>query len=299
MSDRDYYEILGLTPRADGAMVDQAYWHLARKYQALATTNSRGRHLLDDLNEAYGVLGNARLRKEYDAFRDKVLVGGGVIGAVAADPAKQPRPTTDARRDGRLAGVLGGPTYVAAVLAGGGISAAWYMGSIALGSGAAAVAAALVLLPIVRRRITLRLSMPSLPSPSMPTVSMPSVNLPSVNMPSVSMPAIPNLAMPNVRTKINLAGVGERLGRTGERDEAIDADELRASTSAVIDRWRKSMGLKPMTLRALAADEPSNDLVEIVETERQLDETDSEPLMAVIDILKGAHKRAPAPAGED
>ena len=55
MSDRDYYEILGLTPTADGTMVDQAYWHLARKYQGLAATNPRAQYLLDELNEAYGV----------------------------------------------------------------------------------------------------------------------------------------------------------------------------------------------------------------------------------------------------
>ena len=41
--------------------------------------------------------------------------------------------------------------------------------------------------------------------------------------------------------------------------------------------------------------EPSTVLVDIVEGERQIDagETDSEPLNAVIDILRGAHKGRP------
>ena len=106
MSDRDYYEVLGLTPRADGTMVDQAYWHLARKYQQLATTNARGRRLLEELNESYGVLGNPRLRKEYDAFRDDVLVAKGVIGPVLAKPkkrTKQPsQPPADEPRERRV-----------------------------------------------------------------------------------------------------------------------------------------------------------------------------------------------------
>jgi hypothetical protein len=122
---------------------------------------------------------------------------------------------------------------------------------------------------------------------------MPSVSLPAVSMPDVSMPSLPQVSMPDVRApKLNLATVGERLGRSAERDAAIDPDELRASTSAVIARWRKSMGLRT-SLRDFAGPgngAPSTELVDIVESERQIDEATSEPLMAVIDILRGAHK---------
>ena len=75
-----------------------------------------------------------------------------------------------------------------------------------------------------------------------------------------------------------------------DRDAALDPDELRASTAAVIARWRKSMGLRVLPGQEIR-DEPSTDLVEIVETERQLDVDASEPLAAVIDILRGAHKK--------
>jgi curved DNA-binding protein CbpA len=66
MTEQNYYEILGLAPFADGAMVDQAYWHLAKTYQSLAEADPRARQALDDLNEAYAVLGTPRLRDEYD-----------------------------------------------------------------------------------------------------------------------------------------------------------------------------------------------------------------------------------------
>jgi curved DNA-binding protein CbpA len=67
MTTRTHYEVLGLAPGADGAMVDQAYWHLAKTYQQLAPQDPRAEQLLDELNEAYGILGTPRLREEYDA----------------------------------------------------------------------------------------------------------------------------------------------------------------------------------------------------------------------------------------
>jgi curved DNA-binding protein CbpA len=67
MAAGNYYEVLGLAPGADGAMVDQAYWHLAKTYQQQAPQDPRAEHLLDELNEAYGVLGTPRLREAYDA----------------------------------------------------------------------------------------------------------------------------------------------------------------------------------------------------------------------------------------
>ncbi len=66
MESQELYEVLGLQPFADGAMVDQAYWHLAKSFQTLAITDPRARQSLDDLNDAYGVLGTPRLREEYD-----------------------------------------------------------------------------------------------------------------------------------------------------------------------------------------------------------------------------------------
>ncbi|MBF6599377.1 MAG: DnaJ domain-containing protein [Dehalococcoidia bacterium] len=282
MSDRDYYEVLGLTPRADGTMVDQAYWHLARKYQALSTTNARGRRLLDELNEAYGVLGNARLRREYDAFRDDVLVGGGVIGPVRSKPkprsrsSDRPSPASGAVRT--LARLRVGAMLALAGV--GGIAAAVVLGRPAVGEAALAAVAAIAAFVLLRNRV--HIAMPALSMPGLPSLSMPS-------MPQVSMP---EMKAPN----LNLAQVGEAFARTGQ-DEPLDADELHASTAAVIARWRTRMGLTTPLRDLSAVDAPSDTtpstaLVEIVESERELEETESEPLRAVIDILRGAHRNA-------
>ena len=67
MIDRTYYEVLGLTPDADGTTVNRTYWLLARKYQSDASNDPRAHYLLDELNEAYAVLGTPSLRTVYDA----------------------------------------------------------------------------------------------------------------------------------------------------------------------------------------------------------------------------------------
>ena len=179
MSDRDYYEVLGLTPRADGAMVDQSYWHLARKYQSLSTTNAQGRRLLDELNEAYGVLGNPRLRQQYDGFRDEVLVAGGVIGPVRSKPQRRTKPTTASTRSlPRLALRLppGWKVYaLAAAIAVTGAVGAVALGAVAVGMAGLALAIAVAALPAVRSRINI-----TMPELSMPSLSMPSITLPDV-----------------------------------------------------------------------------------------------------------------------
>lgn len=292
MSDRDYYEVLGLTPRADGTMVDQAYWHLARKYQQLAMTNARGQRLLDDLNEAYGVLGNPRLRKEYDAFRDDVLVGKGVIGPVLAKPKKREKQaaeeaTPPRERRPRAPGLPNGSRVYAgaAAIAIAGAAGAVVLGAAALGFAALGLAVCVAAVPLVRSRV--RLSMPEL---SMPELTMPAMPRPNIALPKVTLPDISDISLPDVKTpKPDLSRVSQHLA--AGREEAIDPDELRASTAAVIARWRKSMGLRVLPGQALPDEEPSTDLVEIVDTERQIEESAGEPLAAVIDILRGAHKK--------
>ncbi len=268
MSDRDYYEVLGLTPSADGAMVDQGYWHLARKYQALSATNPRGHQLLDDLNEAYGVLGNPRLRREYDAFRDEVLVEGGVIR-----PVKSKAKGKSARK----AGAAGSQTWMArpriehwrtyatsAVIAALAFAGAWQ------GVNPAFVIAALVA----------GLAFSLTPSLKMSSVRL-KRQLPQVN---ITIPSIP-FSVPEIKApKLNLTKLGE-LAAHEDKDEPLDLDELRASTAAIIARWRKSMGLRAIE----PGDAPTTTLVEIVQSEREVEE--SEPLNAVLEILRGAHKK--------
>jgi hypothetical protein len=292
MSDRDYYEILGLTPRADGPMVDAAYWHLVRKYQALAATNPRAHRMIDELNEAYGVLGNPRLRKQYDAFRDDVLIQSGMIQPVASKPkARKPKAEKAERpekaeprhkeqkahkprslpsfslpqihiQNGRTYGLSG----IIALLA---FAAAWQGVSIVLVALALAGGLALALAPTVTKRIgELDLGMPELP-----TVTIPQVKAPRINLGEIS--AI------------------RELGAGGKDDPGIDADTLRLSTAATISRWRQSVGLK-----VPASDEPAGDIDEIETEEDEPGESDTAPLDAVMNILRNGAQRTPTPTRE-
>jgi hypothetical protein len=275
MSDRDYYEILGLTPTADGTMVDQAYWHLARKYQGLAATNPRAQYLLDELNEAYGVLGTPRLREQYDAFRDDVLIRKGMVKPVKAKPhaaARKAAEQSAARSASRLrlpripnarTHTLSG-IIVALALAG-----AWQGVNILFVLAALGIGLALSLTPALTNRLSgMQISMPTMPQVSMP-------QMPQIQAPKLSMPSLPEVQVPQLATATPL------------RDEGIDADELRASTAATIARWRASIGLKASV--ATDGTAPSSELVDIVESERELD-TEGEPLNAVMEILRGSHR---------
>jgi hypothetical protein len=82
---KDYYEVLRLQSGADAAAVEQAYWYLARRYSAAQRTDPDAKGQLDELNEAYGVLGSPILRREYDFRRN------GGVEPEDLDP-DQPRP---------------------------------------------------------------------------------------------------------------------------------------------------------------------------------------------------------------
>ncbi len=281
MSDRDYYEILGLTPRADGAMVDQAYWHLARTYQSLAPTDPRARGMLDELNEAYGVVGSSRLREQYDAFRDDVLIRKGMIKPISSRRSTRPLPEAAADVPGaspdrrRLAGLIPhehARTYaISAIIAALALAAAWDGMNPVFVISTLVAGLALSLTPALRRQ---------LPDITMPSVSMPSLSMPE--LPRVSLPKLPDVQA----TRLREIGVG------ASKDDPMDAGELHASTAAMISRWRDSVGLRALAPSPDAGQPdgtPSTALVDIVESERGLDD-ESAPLSVVIDILRGAHR---------
>jgi hypothetical protein len=280
MSDRDYYEILGLTPRADGAMVDQAYWHLVRKYQALAATNARAQYMIDELNEAYGVLGNPRLREQYDAFRDDVLIRRGMVQPVpskpkprrekAAEQAPAPEKKHRRKREGPL---LPLPqhwrTYaVSAVISLLAFAAAWQGVNIVLVVVALAAGLGFSLTPTLTRRI-------SEISFEMPQVSMPAVKAPKIDLPKVSELPVPAL---------------KEFAARGE--EGVDADTLSRSTRDTIARWRKSVGLgESLTDASMPVDMAPP--VAAREPEKPAEEEDGAAFNAVMDILRSGAKASP------
>ena len=97
MNTRELYEVLGLAPFADGAIVDQAYWHLAKTYQALSVTDPRARESLNDLNDVYAVLSTPRLREEYDATLSSVA---SVPSGVSRDADGSPNESRERRKFG-------------------------------------------------------------------------------------------------------------------------------------------------------------------------------------------------------
>ena len=255
-------------------MVDQAYWHLARKYQSLGTSHPSAAHMLDELNEAYGVLGNPRLRREYDAFRDDVLLASGVVSAVPAKP-KRAKKAAEAHAEKAHGSGWRAPRIanwrwygLSAIIAGLAFAAAWQGVNPVFVIAALAGGLLLSLTPALKRQVVAL---------------------------SIAMPAMPNVNLSDVKgPKLTLPKLAEFAGRP-EPDEPLDTDELRASTAAIISRWRQSMGLRaPQPSEPRDDHEPSKTLVEIVEAEHDL-EAESEPLTTVMDILRG-HK--PASSGE-
>jgi len=70
---KDYCLILQVHPEADAAMIDAAYWHLAKRYNEAAPHEPHARRRMEDLNEAYSVLGSPDRRDEYMKVRAEVL----------------------------------------------------------------------------------------------------------------------------------------------------------------------------------------------------------------------------------
>jgi curved DNA-binding protein CbpA len=210
MSERDYYEILGLPAGADGSTVNKTYWNLARKYQALATSDPRAHAMLDELNEAYNVLGTPALRDQFDAER-----------------ATRPSTTTE------------GETYPASarnafVTPSGGIETSrtsWRH----------------KLISAWRRGRTKSQTAPD----SIVTHGR------------------------SVEARVELAATPVRRG-------SASADEIRSSTASMVGRWRARAAAGAEVERA-----PDSTLVDIFRSELEI-ESQSEPLSAVLDVLRGS-----------
>ncbi len=274
MSDRDYYEILGLTPRADGPMVDQAYWHLVRKYQALASTNMRAQYMIDELNEAYGVIGNPKLREQYDAFRDDVLIRAGMIKPVTSKPKPEKAPKPEAEPKVRHERNLSLPTVslpahwrtyaVSGIIALLAFAAAWQGVNIVLVAVALAAGLGFSLAPTLTRKM------------SELNFEMPTVALPDLKVPRVDVPKVPALKL--------------REFGGADKEEGIDADTLTRSTRDTIARWRHSVGLK-VTEPDQNADGEHIDMRDDVMPPAP--DPDADPFSTVMDILRSGAKTTP------
>lgn len=78
MKYRDYYEILGVDKKASQKEIKNAYRKLAKKYHPdLNPNDKKAQEKLQEINEAYEVLGDEDKRKKYDTFGANYNMNGG------------------------------------------------------------------------------------------------------------------------------------------------------------------------------------------------------------------------------
>ncbi|MGE5377011.1 MAG: molecular chaperone DnaJ [Bacteroidota bacterium] len=79
MSNRDYYEILGIGRSASDDEIKAAFRRLARQYHPDVNKEPDAEEKFKEINEAYGVLSDAEKRARYDRFGKEGLgnMGGG------------------------------------------------------------------------------------------------------------------------------------------------------------------------------------------------------------------------------
>lgn len=80
MSQRDYYEILGVSRSAGDAEIKSAYRKLALKYHPDRNQEEGAAERFKEAAEAYAVLSDAEKRQRYDQFGHAGVQGGGGFG---------------------------------------------------------------------------------------------------------------------------------------------------------------------------------------------------------------------------
>ncbi|MBP9765930.1 MAG: molecular chaperone DnaJ [Candidatus Pacebacteria bacterium] len=81
MSQKNYYELLGITKSASKEEVKKAFYKLASKYHPDKKTGDEAK--FKEINEAYQVLSNDQKRKEYDTYGQTFSGAGSQNGAGA------------------------------------------------------------------------------------------------------------------------------------------------------------------------------------------------------------------------
>lgn len=269
MSERDHYEVLGLSSTADGTAVNRTYWQLARKYQALAPSDPRAHGMLDELNEAYNVLGTPALRDAYDANRSdcddpRADEREQSVGAKSARSWRAPK-AAGSQEPGTSSSTAALKSWMVygcgAALTAAGAAAGFATGNLILDALAGGGAVAIGVAAARQAPFGARRGRKGSPSP--------------VEAPAPSQSAAQARRRP----------AAEPLSASIVRNRSASADEVRTSTASMVGRWRTKANATPKPDAA----EPDHTLVDIFRSEQEI-ETQSEPLTAVLDVLRGSRK---------
>jgi len=75
--DKDFYDVLGVSPEATAEEIKKAYRRLAQTYHPDANPEDKSaEEKFKEISEAYATLSNPDQRKEYDQVRRMVETGG-------------------------------------------------------------------------------------------------------------------------------------------------------------------------------------------------------------------------------
>ncbi len=77
---RDYYEVLGVSKKADESDLKRAYRDLARRYHPDLNPGPKAEERFKKINEAYAVLSDAKLRGRYDRYGHSAVNAGDSAG---------------------------------------------------------------------------------------------------------------------------------------------------------------------------------------------------------------------------
>lgn len=224
---KDYYQILHLHPDADAVMVDQAYWHLARLYNAAIPIDATVRTKLEELNEAYSVLRAPEVRKEYDKIRNAVLGVGALPLPPQPEPERLPLSVMERQRPRPRAAIPAAEHQprpwrhrlrIAFQLF---TLPAWQMGAT---TGVILALATAALISGTRPELAITLLVLGLAITTIPLLRsirhLPTLPKPTLQLPSLRPPTFSH-ASPT---------------------HAADTDALRQSTQAILERWRANTG---------------------------------------------------------
>ena len=77
VSERDYYEVLGVERGADDAAIKRAFRKLAQQWHPDVNTDPAAQERFKEVNEAYQVLSDPQRRQAYDMFGKAGVSGAG------------------------------------------------------------------------------------------------------------------------------------------------------------------------------------------------------------------------------